>query len=88
MNSTSGRVGFPDVAGLNCSGFGGPIGRPERVRKAKLTYSVPPRIWFWHVGLSVVPAIGSSDRLSMFSAAHQARGSQLEPLNCFTQPGG
>src|SRR5260370_37299203 len=87
MKNTSGLVGLPDVA-LNWSGFGGPIGVPERVRKAKLTYSVPPRIWFRHVELSTVPATGSSDRLSMFSTAHQSRGSQLWLLNCLTQPGG
>src|SRR5260370_4346198 len=87
MKNTLGLVGLPEAA-LNCSGFGGPIGLPERVRKAKLTYSVPPRIWFRHVELSTVPATGSSDRLSMFSAAHQSRGSQLWLLNCLTQPGG
>ena len=41
-----------------------------------------------HVGLSVVPLIGSSDRLSMFMAAHQSRASQLSLLNWLTQPGG
>jgi len=79
---------LPDVAGLKSSGFGDPTGLPDLVRKAKLTYSVPPRIWLWHVGFRVVPLIGFSDRLSMFSAAHQSCGSQLEPLNCDTQPGG
>ncbi len=88
MNSTSGLVGLPDVAGSNCSGLGGPIGLPDRVRNAKFTYSVPPRIWLRHVGLISVPLIGSSDRLSMVIAAHQALGSQLWLANCFTQPGG
>src|SRR5215472_13328874 len=88
MNSTLGLVGLPEVRGLNCSGLGGPIGLPECVRKAKFTYSVPPRISPVHVGLSVVPLTGSSDRLSIVIAAHHCRGSQLEPSNCFSQPGG
>ena len=41
-----------------------------------------------HVGFSVVPLIGSSDRLSIVIAAHQSRASQLWLLNCLTQPGG
>jgi len=32
------------VAELNCSGFGGPVGVPDRVRNTKLTYPIPPRI--------------------------------------------
>ncbi len=86
--STSGWAGLPEVAGLKFSGFGGPTGVPDLVRKAKLTYSTPPRIEFWHAGLSVVPLIGSSDRLSMFRAAHQSCASQLWLLNWLTQPGG
>src|SRR6266566_5509663 len=88
MNSTSGPVGLPEVAALNCSGFGGPIGVPLLVKKAKFTYSVPPRIDCLHVGLIAVPFTGSWDRLSIVSAAHQSRASQLWLANCFTQPGG
>src|SRR6266516_6838982 len=88
MNSTSGPVGLPEVAGLNCSGFGGPIGAPLLVRKAKFTYSVPPRICCWHVGFMAVPFTGSCDRLSILSAAHQSRASQLWLANCLTHPGG
>src|SRR5215469_6928354 len=89
MNITSGLLlGFPDVAGLKSSGFGGPIGLPDFVRNAKLTYSVPPRISFRQVEFKSVPLIGSSERLSMVSAAHQSTGSQLWLLNCSTHPGG
>ena len=58
----------PDMAGLNCSGFGGPMG-PDWVRNTKLTYSTPPGISPWHAGFRVVPLTGSSGRLSMASAA-------------------
>jgi len=34
----------PGVAELNCSGLGGPVGVPDRVRNTKLTYPIPPRI--------------------------------------------
>jgi hypothetical protein len=78
----------PDVAELNCSGFGGPMGVPDRVSNTKLTYSNPPRISPWHAGFRVMPLTGSSDRLSTVSAAHQSRASQRRPWNCFTQPGG
>jgi len=64
------------------------MGVPDRVRNTKLTYSNPPRISPWHIGFRVMPLTGSSDRLSMVSAAPQSPASQLWPLNCFTQPGG
>jgi hypothetical protein len=76
------------VAELNCSGLGGPLGVPDRVRNTKLTHSIPPRISPWHAGFRVMPSTGSSDRLPMVSAAHQSRAAQLRPWNCFTQPGG
>ena len=34
----------PGVAELNCSGFGGLVSVPDRVRSTKLTYPIPPRI--------------------------------------------
>lgn len=80
--------GFPDVDGLNWSGLGGPNGLPSVVRKAKLMYSIPPRISRWQVGFSVVPLLGFSDRLSMFSATHHLVALQLEPANCGIHPGG
>src|SRR5262245_54020881 len=88
MKSTSGLVGLPLVAGLNCSGFGAPMGLPEWVRNAKLTYSIPPRIELWQDLFRFRPLIGSSDNLSIVSAAHQLCASQLWLANCFTQPGG
>ena len=45
-------------------------------------------LFIWQVSFSVAPATGSSERLSMFIAAHQSRASQLKLLNCLTQPGG
>jgi hypothetical protein len=38
------EAGPPRMAELNCSGLGGPLGVPDRVRNTKLTYPVPPRI--------------------------------------------
>ncbi len=88
MNSTLGLVGLPPVAGLNCSGFGAPMGLPEWVRIAKFTYSMPPRIELWQDLFRFRPLIGSSDKLSIVNAAHQLRAEQLRLANCFTQPGG
>lgn len=88
ISSTLRGSGLPEATGSNCSGLGGPCGRPDRVRYAKLTYSTPPRIWFAHVGFSSVPATGSSVRLSIVNAAHQWIASQLWLSNCCTQPGG
>ncbi len=48
----------PGVAELNCSGFGGPMGVPDRVRNTKPTYSNPPRISPWHAGFRVMPLTG------------------------------
>src|SRR5450755_46596 len=61
-------------ARVESTGFAGAWATPFLVMKAKLTYSRPARlaqVAFW-----VVPLTGSSDRLSMFSAAHHLVGSQ------------
>src|SRR5450755_3886663 len=77
-----------NVASVEFTGLGGPpgCGLPFRVMNAKLTYSTPTRpaqVEFW-----AVPAFGSSDRLSMLSAAHQWYASQLLPGGHSTQPRG
>src|SRR5438067_1317455 len=71
---------------VESSGFGGEFGcgTPFFVMKAKLTGSMP-------VSPAHAPAVlvtGSSERLSMLSAAHHLCASQLVPAGHGTQPGG
>src|SRR6516164_681379 len=81
-----------NVARVDWTGLAGAWETPFLVMKAKLTYSMP--VLAAHVGFCKVPATGSSDRLSMFSAAHHLVGSQpLAPtataqVGHGTQPGG
>src|SRR6266852_4420461 len=74
------------VAVVDCTGLAGACATPSLVRKAKLTYSTPTR--FWQPWFKTVPLMGSSDRLSMFSAAHHWVASQLLPAGQGAQPGG
>src|SRR3984885_10889939 len=81
-----------NVAVVESIGFAGPVDLPLSVRNAKLMVSIPTRAA--HVAFCVVPATGSSSRLSMFNAAHHFVGSH-DPVPTATchvghwiQPGG
>src|SRR6266700_4267013 len=72
MNRSFAGTGV-NVAVLDCTGLAGAPVRPSLVTNAKLRYSRPvlaAQVAFW-----VVPATGSSDRLSMVIAAHHRAGS-------------
>jgi len=76
------------VAGFvaNATGFAGACELPFFVMNAKLTGSIPTVSR--HGSLFTAPVLRSSDRLSMFSAAHQRVESQLSPGGQLTHPGG
>src|SRR5215831_12497480 len=81
-----------NVPSVDCRGFAGPVDLPFLVTNAKLRYSTPA--FCWQTGLFRLLDTGSSERLSMFSAAHHRVGSQeLAPTAVFQvghwiQPGG
>src|SRR5579859_21547 len=74
------------VANVALTGLAGAWEVPLFVTNAKLTYSSP--VMAAQVEFRVVPLTGSSDRLSMLSAAHHLVASQLFPAGHVTQPGG
>ena len=85
MNRSVARFGVK-VAVVASSGSAGACALPLCVMNAKLTGSMPTlfrQSAFWLTGL-----FWSSDRLSMFSAAHHCRASQDRPGGQETQPGG
>src|SRR4029077_10591823 len=72
MSRVGSGVNVPAV--VASSGFAGPVDLPFSVRNAKLMVSMPTLAA--HAEFCVVPATGSSSRLSMFNAAHHLVGSQ------------
>src|SRR5438132_944737 len=85
MNRSADGLGVK-VLMVESSGFGGELGCgwPLFVMKAKFTGSIPTS----PMHAPGVLVTGSSERLSILSAAHHLVGSQLLPPGHSTQPGG